>query len=135
MSLSRCGTNYKRAPSQGHRRRSADKEQANKAETDSFWAVKTPMKVKMQTATSSPNLAKHNWQRKKQFSPLKNECTHCGQKISMGTSYFKCSNANCNANVHEACKSRVTAPCVISHETVSSRRALVEVSSSSSVLG
>ena len=127
MSISRCGTSYKRAPSTGHRRRSAEREQTTKADTDSFWAVKTPMKVRMQSASSSPNLAKHNWQRKKLMNLMKKDCTECKKKIPMSTISYKCSNSNCTAHVHEGCCARVTTPCVISHETVSSKRALIEV--------
>ena len=52
-----------------------------KAESDSFWAMKTPVKVKLGQGQSSPSLTKHVWQRKKMMNLMTKLCTHCHKKI------------------------------------------------------
>lgn len=69
MSISRCPpTTAKRRQSNRHRRQSAEREQTKQEVADSFWAIKTPIKQPMKKQMDrpqSPNLATHNFARKR----------------------------------------------------------------------
>jgi len=45
----------KRRPSGGFRRRSAQRQAESETESDSFWDIKTPQKIKLRDTTKSPN--------------------------------------------------------------------------------
>jgi len=143
MSISRCvPPTTKKRPSQRLRRKSAEIESTKQDTPDSFWAVQTPMKMKLDKPTrpntdqnrplpqlsnqpsSSPNINRHTWVKKRMLSMIAPNCSYCNKKCSISTFAWKCNN-NCGVILHEDCKSKYNRPC--SSTTVSmTRRPLIE---------